>query len=646
MTAFFVRFTLQLLVPIIFAAASFYFFRQLAFWDWLAVAGSGFLGVKLAQQGFRNANVYLEDYSAGLARKSPTAFILKYALPFLAAIPAAFGADALDWHYGFFIPSVTGLAVGGTVFAIAYTAIRIDYGPLRTLFIGGRYVRSYHEARRIAGRLSYSEGYLFGGIRIPERLATQHFLAVGSTGSGKTVTIRLLLEDITASMKRQRNAHTVIYDPKANVLPGLRKLAGNELPLTDFHPFRQDAYAWDMSADVRTSQDIEAVANTLIPVEKEASENPFFANAPRELMQFVMRGLLEVAASNWTLRDVYLIMTSPAYAREMLKATAEGRVLVPQYFESKDPRTLSNILLSIRTRMLRYRTIAAATHQAAKAGRLLSLKDWSRSGRGFLVLGADKVQDSGIQALNRVVIQLLAKYWLLGPDSPAIPKHFLVLDEVQSAGKIEALSEFLTQGREKGVSAVFGFQDVSSIRHVYGADATEALLGQFSNKALLRLEGDSTSQWASRIVGEVDQFEYTYGRSETSSSAGLHSSHSVTHSTNESRVRRAALMPSDFLSIRPTNRRNGLSGYYSSPEIGVWKHTYPASHLWGPGDVQGSQGGGASEELDFPLEPFDADDLRRLKLPDDVQQQPVTEPEPETKTPTWQRVRTDWLPPE
>lgn len=644
MTAFLVRLTLQGLVPLLFAASSFYFFRYLAFYDVIAGIGSLILGLKLSTQGQRNATEYLADYEAGLSQLTPLAFVLKFATPFFGAVAAAFAADALDWHYGFFIPSVTGLVTGGIIFLLAYVAVRIDYGPLRTIFIRGRCILSYRDARRRAGQLGCSEGFQFGGLRIPERLATSHFLAVGTTGSGKTVTIRLLLEGITDCMRRQHDAHAVIYDPKANVLPLLRQMSGSDVPIVDLHPFRNGSSAWNIAADVRTSQDIEAVVNTLIPIDRQSAENPFFANAPRELMQFVMRGLIKVAGADWTLRDVYLIMTTPDYLKATLSVTEEGKTILPQYFENEDPRTMSNIQLSIRTRTLQYRTVAAAAHQAAKAGQLVSLRDWAESGNGFLVLGADKVEDSGIEALNRVAIQLLAKYWLLGPDSPHTPKHFLVLDEVQSAGKISALSKLLNQGREKGVSAVFGFQDVASVKQVYGADATEALLGQFSHKAILRLEGDATSQWASRVVGDVEQFEYTYGESVGSTTAGLNASRSITYSTSEQRVRKAALMPSDFLTIPPTNSQNGLTGYYSSPDVGVWKHTYAARDLWESGRFDTPDDVAEVGDVDFPLEPFDSEDLKRLGLLSNVQAQEEpddeTPPEPESTRP----LKRDWVP--
>ena len=78
----------------------------------------------------------------------------------------------------------------------------------------------------------------------------------------------------------------------------------------------------------------------------------------------------------------------------------------------------------------------------------------------------------------------------------------------------------MNEGREKGVSVILGFQDISDLYHIYKNDKAESITAQASHKALLRMEGDVTPQWASRIVGESEQFEYTYGSSKSQDSYG------------------------------------------------------------------------------------------------------------------------------
>lgn len=627
MANFFVRTTLVVIVPISFGYGLYYFLSHLYLPGIVSIPLALILGFLLAKQGGRNASEYLADRRAGLTTLSPVNFVIRFSLPFFCSIAAAFGADWIDWHYGFFIPSVTGMATGAIVFLIAYGSVAIVYGPLRTAHIGGQQILDYRTALTKSRDLGYDEGFQFGGIRVPPHRSTTHFLIVGATGSGKTLTVHKLLQDMAQYMRSNPSAHAVVYDPKQNILPVLNQIA-SDLPISDLHPYRENSLAWDLAQDVRSSRDIETVSNILFPEDRRSGDNRFFLDAPRELMQSILRCFHEFEIQNWSFRDLYCVLTSPTYLESLLKRSTREKDVFGEYFKG-DERTLSNVRLSLRTRLLRYRPVAAASHHRIREGRKLSLREWNNSTGGFLVLGSDKTPDSGIDALNRAALAMLGRDWLEGPNSGARPQHFLVLDEVQSAGQLSMLPALLTEGREKGVSTILSFQDVASMRHVYGNEQADALLSQFGNKAFLRLEGDSTAQWASKTVGETEQYEYTYSQSHGNNYALHGGGYSTTTTQNEQRVRKAALMPADFLTLPTTNRSNGLAGYYASAEIGIWKHKYEAAEVFtsDPGLDQPF-----TQDEDVELEPLDSSDEQRLGIQVDVpRDKKVEKPKPKTK---------------
>lgn len=610
MSGFLVYVALIAIVPVAFGYGLYYFLSHLYFSGIISVPVSVFLSYQLAKQGARNANEYLADRRAGLAKRSPLGFVVRFSFPFFCSIAAAFAADWLDWHYGFFVPSLTGMGTGAVVFLIAYAGVAIVYGPLRTVHIGGQQILDYRAALTKSLDLGYHDGFRFGGIRIPPQRTTTHFLIVGATGSGKTLTVQKLLEDIAQYLRSNPHARAVVYDPKQNILPMLQRIAA-DLPVADLHPYREGSLAWDLASDVRSSRDIETVSNILFPEDRRSGENRFFLEAPRELTQSVLRCFLECGVNDWTFRDLYCVLTSPDLLEKLLKQSSREKDVFAEYFDG-DERTLSNVRLSLRTRLLRYRPVAAASHRRAREGRMISLKDWSRSQSGFLVLGSDKTPDSGIDALNRAALAMLGRHWLEGPGSDAQPKYFLVLDEVQSAGQLSVLPVLLTEGREKGVSTILSFQDVASMRHVYGNEQSDALLSQFGHKAFLRLEGDSTAQWASKAIGEIEQFEYTYGESHGRSHSFQGNGYTTTYTQTEQRVRKAALMPSDFLTLPPTTASNGLTGYYASAEIGVWQHKYESADVFGNRHDLSSP---STQDEDVELEPLDTRDAERLGIP-------------------------------
>ena len=620
MSGFLVSTTLIAIVPAAFGFGLYYFLSHLHLPGILSVPLSLFLSYQLAKQGARNANEYLADRRAGLAKLSPISFVIRFSLPFFCSIAAAFAADWADWHYGFFIPSITGMATGALVFLLAYAAVAIVYGPLRTVHIAGQKILDYRTALTKSLDLGYDDGFRFGGIMIPPQRSTTHFLIVGATGSGKTLTVHKLLEDIAQYLRSNPQAHAVVYDPKQNILPVLNRIAA-DLPIVDLHPYRQGSLAWYLAQDIRSSRDIETVSNILFPDDRRSGENRFFLEAPRELMQSVLRCFLEFGVEDWSFRDLYCVLTSPNLLEALLKQSAREKDVFAEYFEG-DERTLSNVRLSLRTRLLRYRPVAAASHHRTRQGRTVSLREWSSSKGGFLVLGSDKTPDSGIDALNRAALAMLGRYWLESPNSAPHPKHFLVLDEVQSAGQLSMLPTLLTEGREKGVSTILSFQDVASMRHVYGNEQSDALLSQFGHKAFLRLEGDSTAQWASKAVGETEQFEYTYSTSHGTNHSLQGHGYTTTNTQTEQRVRKAALMPADFLTIPPTTVSHGLTGYYASAEIGVWKHKYEAAEVFtNNADLEHP----LPQDEEIELEPLDTRDAQRLGVPSANESKPETQ---------------------
>jgi hypothetical protein len=131
------------------------------------------------------------------------------------------------------------------------------------------------------------------------------------------------------------------------------------------------------------------------------------------------------------------------------------------------------------------------------------------------------------------------------------------------------------------------------------------------------MEGDVTPQWASRIAGEAEQFEYTYGSSQGDSYNGW----SKSKSTTEQRTRKAVLMPSDFTTLPRVTIDSGLTGYYVSPiGGGVWKHHYSGHELFSTEGLLRP-----ADDFKLPvravvplLEEWTEADLKRLKLPLDL----------------------------
>ncbi len=463
----------------------------------------------------------------------------------------------------------------------------------------GRTLLSYGEAKAVSRkRLPRGDpGLYWGGVRLPSDAATSHLCAVGTTGSGKTISLRLLMQDTLPSIGRAPHRRALVYDPKRDTLSCLRGMGlGCQVHL--LNAFDRRSSAWDMAVDCDSPTVAMQIASILIPEEEGA--NRFFPDAARHLLAGVLTAFIKTCPRRWGLRDVVLAMQHAKVIRAFIERLPETRHLL-QYFD--EPRTFSNILSTLATKMAPFEPLAGAwTHAAEK----ISLRDWVR-GESILVLGNDERIRFAMDAINRVIFQRLSELLLAEADSD-VRRTWMFLDEVREAGKLSGLSSLLTKGRSRGVSVVLGFQDIEGLREVYGERVANELVGQCSNKALLRIESPETARWAASVLGEVERYEYH--TSHTRTSQGKSST------VAEQLVKRETVLPAELMNLPPTTRANGLTGYFVSPYVGAYRATIPGEEL---ARQLSPREKSVPDFLPIPtsheyLQPWTAEDCRRLLL--------------------------------
>lgn len=469
----------------------------------------------------------------------------------------------------------------------------------------GRRLLTYRECSVRADSLLGSDdrGLPWGDLRIPSRLAVLHFLLVGAPGSGKTLTIRMLMSEFLSRMTVGGGKRAIVYDAKrdlASILSGMMP----EVPVKLLNPFDARSTRWAIAKDAESPAVCLQIAETLIHAEE--GPNQFFSLAGIEIVASLMVALNLSAPGRWTLRDVILAVRSPRLLRAILGRRAETHGPLVHF---EEPRTLANILSTVRVRLAQLEPIAAAWDHAADE---VSLDEWAR-GEMILVLGNDETTRVCLDALNRAIIRRSVELVLNGPEVDDW-RTLYVLDEVAKAGKLDSLGSLLAKGRSKGVSAVLGFQDIDGLRAVYDKEADE-IVGQCATKALFRLESPGTAEWASRLIGQTEQWDHQV----TTAPAG--------DSTTHQRTKRDGVLPSEFLSLPPASRDGGFSGYFVVPAVGTFHRTVPprsiAKLLREKGETPDFVPRPVAEQY---LRPWTADDFKRLSLSElDVPTPPPTD---------------------
>ena len=473
-----------------------------------------------------------------------------------------------------------------------------------SIFRRGRKLVTQAEAQWLANRHAVSGQTTFplGGVQMPDEAAACHLLVAGATGSGKTHLLSGIMRHALVPIGSGVDHRAILHDPKRDLIPKLHGL-GVRGRIYILNPFDSRSVAWAIGRDCTSPATVQQCASDLIP--EEDGPNKFFRDASCEILAGEMTSLMKSGPADWTLRDLILIFRDQRLLRQVLERDPETRSLC-QYFEEE--RTYQNIRSSIASKINRFAPIAACWDRANES---LALSDWIHS-ESILVLGHDPSIRFAMETVNRALYQRLGELLLSQPES-ATRRVWHFWDELKHAGRLEILPNIATFGRGAGNRLVLGFQDIDGLRHVYGREVANELTGQCATKAILRLDSPETAAWAAKIIADVEVLERRR--------SGMNNGQPSGGTTAEQVAKREAVLAGELLDLPPTNRQNGLTGYYVSPFTGDFRSTISAAEvdqLGIPSDpnVAGFIPRPADHQL---LRPFDADDFRRLKLtpPDD-----------------------------
>lgn len=420
--------------------------------------------------------------------------------------------------------------------------------------------------------------------------ATEHFVVMGATGSGKSLLIKNLMAGALSSLPGegqtagQRN-RAVVYDPKQEMVSTLGRLGlSEETGLRILHPFDTRAYCWDMARDISSPIEARQVATLLVPDTagtSGGSEN-FFTDACRDLLAGVMLTFSMCAPNpaSWTFRDVILCMLYQPYLRFILarNRTRDGRQFIlntrlsESYLGGADPmkadwRTISNIRSTLNATLAVYEPIAAAWQRAydgdlsqGRPPRRFSISQWISS-NDTVVLGNDEAARAPIDAINQALFKRMTEMVLSGAELTEAQKAigegltWFFLDEAREAGKLDGLSSLMTKGRTKGACVVLGFQDIDGMRAVYGEQVANEIVGQCSHVAILRLSSPTTAEWAASMFGSklADLTGTSIGKE------GLQMSRNQQEAKN--------VYSEDLLFLPTTSPKNGLTGFFKSSRV-------------------------------------------------------------------------------
>lgn len=380
--------------------------------------------------------------------------------------------------------------------------------------------------RNVIGARNPVEAITLGGYPLSRQAETQHILACGSTGTGKTT---LMEEAIDTA--RARGDRLVVCDPSGLFLSRFGR-TGDIL----MNPFDVRAPGWCVFNELHTDYDADRLARSIVP--DGHGEAAAWNHYARVLFATVLRLLIRRGEATTEALIRVCTATPASELRELLAGTPAVAL-----FDQDASRALASTRFILASYL--------SPHAFVPPGPF-SIRRWTREHAGSLFLTWRADMQTSIAPLLASWLGIVANEVLsLTPDRSR--RLWLVIDELAALGPIPALIDALTLGRKCGLCVVAGLQSTSQLDHLYGRETAITLRSCFRTLVVLGIarSDPDTAETLSRALGEREVM-----RAEESRGLG---DHGYSRTTTARRMTERVLLPSEIAGLAD------LKGYLAVP---------------------------------------------------------------------------------
>lgn len=330
-----------------------------------------------------------------------------------------------------------------------------------------------------------------GTVPIPARLETRHMAMIGTTGSGKTTALRQMLDGIEA-----RGEATLVYDTSGEFVAHYYRPERGDVIL---NPFDARCAFWSPFAEIAHPADADRIAHQLI-TETGQHDSDVWLDTSRILVANMIRALW--SEGNRTL--LALLNALQDRTKDDLKVWLAGSSSARTFAEDADRATGSVLFMLAKAANLIQFLRAEDSGGAPFAFRdFIHDLDKRKGARPWIFVPRKEDYFEASKPLLACWLECAASAVLGLPPSPD-RRIWFVLDELADLPRVDNLARLLPEGRKFGAAVVLTFQALGQMRHRYGPQIAESMLGCCNTKLFLQTIDSETRQWASQTIGECE----------------------------------------------------------------------------------------------------------------------------------------------
>jgi len=390
-----------------------------------------------------------------------------------------------------------------------------------------------------------------GKLPIPKSKEISHFLFMGSTRSGKSVTLNQFIHSIIERKEALHNNHKlIIYDLKG-------EFVGKWYSEKDilFFPFDQRSIKYSLFNEIKSDIDFKIIAKSLFEPPRNVSQNlSFFYEAGGEVFK---TGLILLGKSGRKSN------------RHILEFFAQERDEIIKQFSTLPKALQGPIDYLIDSREAA--GVLSTIHEKINFLEYLIDADGPFSFRDYIADEKDKRNlfipnisnyKNIFMPLFSFGIDIMIKEVLSLPDN-FNRRVFFLIDEFSSLHTIQSIFDFQRESGSKGGCLICAMQDLGDLSLNYGREKLHSFFNNFHTKFIFQLLDPDTQDYASRALGERQVMMRMPSHQYSPNDIGDRESISL-QNTNE-----RVVLPSEFSLLRK------LRCFIQMSEIGISRIKIP-----------------------------------------------------------------------
>ena len=362
------------------------------------------------------------------------------------------------------------------------------------------------------------------GVPLVKNSEVQHILLTGTTGTGKSVCMKEIMDQVRAKGQR-----AIVYDIEGTFIPKYFRPGID----TILNPLDPRCPAWNIWQECQDAADFEAVASSLMPLHLAGSD-PFWIHSARTIFA---SAALKLDKDNKRTNQALL---QPLFAENL---AGIGELLAGSAAESLISEKNEKTALSIKATLSTYCKALMYLKDDTK-GPLFSIRKWVEKdeGDGWLFIASNAQKIDALKPLISVWLDVAAKS-ILSLSQSAERRLWFFIDELPSLHRLPSLVNTLSRCRKYGGCFVSAIQDVHQLHSVYGRDEAETLTSLFNTNLCYRTKGPDSAVWMSKVMGSREIIEkkegYSYGANDMRDGVSI----------NQERRKETIVMDSEFIQL-------------------------------------------------------------------------------------------------